>query len=75
MNWVRENHQRLSIGKALKTLDLNFDDIIIVSDVDEFPNLDNIDELNRNLPFSPVIFKQKWLVWNSSLEKIASLDG
>jgi len=70
MNWVRENHQRLSIGKALKTLDLNFDDIIIVSDVDEFPNLDNIDELNRNLPFSPVIFKQKWLVWNSSLEKM-----
>lgn len=70
ITWVREIHQRNSIGNALKELDLNFDDIIIVSDVDEFPNLDDIEFLNSSLPFSPVIFKQKWLVWNTHLEKM-----
>lgn len=70
IDWVRENHQRLCIGRALKELNLSFNDIVIVSDVDEFPNLKNIDELNRDLPFGPVLFKQKWLVWNTSLEKM-----
>jgi len=70
MDWIRENHQKLCIGNALKDLKLEFNDIILVSDVDEFPNLNDIDDFNKNLPFGPIIFKQKWLVWNTSLEKM-----
>jgi len=70
MEFFRERHQRNSIGKGLKQLRLSFEDIVLVSDVDEFPNIVDMEELNSKLPFGPVIFKQKWLVWNTSLEKM-----
>ena len=70
MEFYRESYQRNSIGLGLKQLKLDFEDIVLVSDVDEFPNLIDVDELNHNLPFGPVIFKQKWLVWNIHLEKM-----
>jgi len=69
-NFLREIHQRNSIGKAIKELYLDYEDIIIVSDVDEFPNPNKFKKLNDDLPFGPVIFKQKWFVWNVNLEKM-----
>ena len=70
IEFYRESHQRNSIGLALKELKLNFEDIIIVSDVDEFPNHKIFNKLSDDLPYGPVIFKQKWLVWNTKLEKM-----
>ena len=69
IEFFRETHQRNSIGKGLKSLNISYDDIIIVSDMDEFPNYNRFKNLNINLPYGPVIFKQKWLVWNTQLEK------
>lgn len=69
-NFLREIHQRNSIGIALKEIKPDYEDIIIVSDVDEFPNHKKFKSLNDNLPFGPVIFKQKWFVWNVELEKM-----
>lgn len=69
-NFLREIHQRNSIGVALKAIRPDYEDIIIVSDVDEFPNHKKFKSLNDNLPFGPVIFKQKWFVWNVELEKM-----
>ena len=70
IEFFRERHQRNSMGKGLKSLNISYDDIIIVSDVDEFPNHNIFKNLNNNLPYGPVIFKQKWLVWNTQLEKM-----
>ncbi|MDB4452750.1 hypothetical protein N9145_01070 [bacterium] len=70
IEFYREAHQRNSIGRALKELNITFDDIVIVSDVDEFPNTNIFKNLNDNLPYGPVVFKQKWLVWNIRLEKM-----
>lgn len=69
-NFLREIHQRNSIGTALKEIRPDYEDIIIVSDVDEFPNPNKFKTLNNDLPFGPVIFKQKWFVWNVNLEKM-----
>ena len=70
IEFYREAHQRNSIGQGLKELNIKFDDIVIVSDVDEFPNSKVFSGLNHNLPYGPVVFKQKWLVWNKKLEKM-----
>jgi len=70
IEFYREIHQRNSIGNGLKQLKLDFQDIVLVSDVDEFPNSNLFNSLNHFLPFGPAVFKQKWLVWNASLEKM-----
>lgn len=42
---VLESHQRDCIARALKTLDLKSDDIIMISDVDELPRREYVKEL------------------------------
>ena len=51
----RDNYQREQLGNNLKNLDDN--DIIIISDLDEIPNLENINFYN--LGNKILIFKQK----------------
>lgn len=64
INWVREHHQRRSVGKGLARLNLNFDDVIILSDLDEIPDL-NIAEKNiKFLDMGPIVFEQDWYIWN-----------
>ncbi len=64
INWVREHHQRRSVGKGLSRLNLNFDDVIILSDLDEIPDL-NIAEKNiKFLDMGPIVFEQDWYIWN-----------
>ena len=53
-NWERENFQRNYIFEGLK--DIDSDDYVIISDVDEIPNLENINNL-KNHKFT--VFKQK----------------
>ena len=44
-NWQRENYQRNFISNGLH--DVQEDDYIIISDVDEIPNLENIDSIKK----------------------------
>lgn len=46
--WENENHQRNSIDKGIKLLDLKNEDIIIISDVDEIPDPETIKTFKNN---------------------------
>ena len=65
----RENHQRNFISKGIK--DALPDDIIIVSDVDEIPNLE-INNLNK-LENKIILFNQKFFYYKFNL-KLKSFD-
>ena len=58
-----ENHQRQMLVKGLK--DLNSEDIILISDIDEIPNLENndINKINNEI----IIFKQKMFYYKFNL--------
>lgn len=71
-DWAREFHQRNAISRGFKELNLSFEDIIIVSDVDEIPNLNKLDEIKSKLPYNPLVLEQKWFVWNVDYEKQSS---
>ena len=68
MNWVREHHQRRAISRGIEKLNLDYEDIIFVSDVDEIPDLDKIDDIINLLPYGPVVCQQRWFIWNVELE-------
>ena len=53
-----EQHQRNSIMKGLEDADDN--DIIILSDVDEIPNLNKLSEFNKN---NYAVFSQKMFMY------------
>ena len=59
----RDNYQREQLGNNLKNLDDN--DIIIISDLDEIPNLENINF--HNLGNKILIFKQKMFYYKLNL--------
>ena len=44
MNWVREHHQRRAISRGIDKLNLQPEDIIMISDVDEIPDMSKINE-------------------------------
>ena len=69
MNWVREHHQRRAISRGLDKLDLDYEDVIFVSDVDEVPDIDKIDDVIQLLPFGPVVCVQRWFIWNTKWVK------
>jgi beta-1,4-mannosyl-glycoprotein beta-1,4-N-acetylglucosaminyltransferase len=46
--WINENHQRRCIDRGIKKLDLNDEDIIIISDCDEIPDINNFFKLLPN---------------------------
>ena len=64
INWVREHHQRRSVIKGLTRLNLNFDDVIILSDLDEIPDMDIAERNIKFLDTGPIVFEQDWYIWN-----------
>lgn len=68
MNWVREHHQRRAISRGVEKLNLDYEDIIFVSDVDEIPDMDKIDDVIKLLPYGPVVCQQRWFIWNPEWE-------
>ncbi len=60
----RENFQRNAISKGLNEADLN--DLILISDVDEIPNLSNldIDKINNEI----ILFKQNFYYYKFNLK-------
>ena len=65
-NWSRETHQRNSIMKGLNKLQLEDDDYILISDVDEIPDKNRIKELrtNTSLYQTPVRLFQHFYYYN-----------
>jgi beta-1,4-mannosyl-glycoprotein beta-1,4-N-acetylglucosaminyltransferase len=49
----------------LKSSDLYFEDLIMISDVDEIPDLTKILEITNKISFSPVILRQKNFIWST----------
>lgn len=69
IHWVREHHQRRAIPRGFKHLTLDYEDIILCSDLDEIPDLTKLDEIRDRLYMGPVIMDQRWFIWNTSWEK------
>ena len=65
----REELQRSKILDGLSEIKLEYEDIILVSDIDEIPNPESFSKLPKLLSMSPVIFKQDWLVWNGTMKR------
>jgi|TARA_B110000914_G_C15445724_1_gene438338 beta-1,4-mannosyl-glycoprotein beta-1,4-N-acetylglucosaminyltransferase len=68
--WVRENFQRNCISRGL--LNSSPEDIIIISDVDEIPNLENIKKLLENKRYAA--FKQKGFYYKLNMQNITLPD-
>ena len=60
---ARDYFQRENLQKGLKNLDA--DDLIIVSDLDEIPNLENLDQ--NNIGNNIIIFQQKMFYYKFNL--------
>jgi beta-1,4-mannosyl-glycoprotein beta-1,4-N-acetylglucosaminyltransferase len=45
--WINENYQRICIKNGIQFLDLNNDDIIIISDLDEIPKPDRLMDIRK----------------------------
>tara|TARA_B100000242_G_scaffold288441_1_gene256681 strand:- start:380 stop:1177 length:798 start_codon:yes stop_codon:yes gene_type:complete len=63
-NWKRENFHRNYIMKALSNI--NKDDYVIISDVDELPNLENLNDILNNKK-KYTAFKQKMIYYKFNL--------
>jgi len=57
------------LSKILETLPLSFDDIIIVSNENEFPVIDNLTILQEFLSFDPVVFSMTNFLWSTDYIK------
>ena len=58
------NKSLVDLEIKLKSLNLNFEDIIMLSHVDEIPDLSKLDTIKESLISSTVRMKQKEFIWN-----------
>ena len=65
INWFRENFQRNEILKGLYSLDLNDDDFILISDLDEIPHPKMLGGFLNQIPNGEYGYQlQKWCIWD-----------
>lgn len=57
------------------SLDLTFDDIILISDVDEIPDLSKLKIIVDYIKFGPTVFRQKNFVWSTKYIDISPNMG
>jgi beta-1,4-mannosyl-glycoprotein beta-1,4-N-acetylglucosaminyltransferase len=50
----------------LRSSDLYFEDLIMISDVDEIPDLTKLPEINDKIIFSSVLLRQKNFIWSTN---------
>ena len=53
------------LREKILSLDLQFDDLILVSDVDEIPDLSNPETLSHYIKFDSIILRQTNFIWSS----------
>jgi len=66
-SWDRENYQRNFIIKGIK--ELKEEDYIMISDVDEIPNMERIKNLNK---FKFTVFQQRLFYYKFNLQNITT---
>jgi hypothetical protein len=54
---------------------LSFEDLILISDVDEIPNLSESKTFKQHLKFGPIVLKQKNFIWSTKYIDIISNLG
>jgi hypothetical protein len=54
-----------SLKEKILSLDLQFEDLVLVSDVDEIPDLSNTETLFHHIKFDSLIFRQTNFVWST----------
>lgn len=64
--WAREKHQRNCISRGLDVLDLNGDDIVVITDCDEIPDPNSLKESLGHVILQPVILRQDLYYFNLS---------
>jgi beta-1,4-mannosyl-glycoprotein beta-1,4-N-acetylglucosaminyltransferase len=65
VHWFRENFQRNEILKSLHRLNLDPEDIILISDLDEIPDPQKLDTFLNSIPDDDYGFQlQKWCIWD-----------
>lgn len=65
IHWFRENFQRNEILRGLYNLDLDLDDFILISDVDEIPDPQKLDSFLSQIPEDDCGYQsQKWCIWD-----------
>jgi hypothetical protein len=72
INNFRDNlevKQLYNLKLKLNSLELSFDDIIMVSNIDEFPVVPPTDVLHTYLSFEPIFFSQKDFIWSKDFCK------
>jgi beta-1,4-mannosyl-glycoprotein beta-1,4-N-acetylglucosaminyltransferase len=67
--WGREKHQRNEILSVLETMNLDDEDIIIISDVDEIPDIRAVREL-RKKSFEILSFEMDFYYYNLTCKNI-----
>jgi len=74
----QKNSDKINISKLsqiydlnlfLDSLNLNFEDVILVSKIDEIPVLPPMEVLQSFLSFEPIVFSQKNFLWNKEYVK------
>jgi beta-1,4-mannosyl-glycoprotein beta-1,4-N-acetylglucosaminyltransferase len=60
------NFYHKNLSEKIKSLDLQFEDIIFYSDVDEIPDLSKLNEIINLLTTNPVVLIQENFFWNKS---------
>jgi hypothetical protein len=53
------------LRKTLLSFDLYMEDIIMISDIDEIPDLSKLSEIIDKITFSPVILRHKNFIWST----------
>jgi hypothetical protein len=60
---------------SLDSFDLSFDDVIMLSNIDEIPVVPPIDILKNHLSFGPLLFSQKDFIWSKDFCKLENHLG
>ena len=64
--WLREAHQRNGIGIGLERCNLSNDDLIIIADIDEIPDVNLLSELKQNPIKQVCALEQDFYYYNIS---------
>jgi beta-1,4-mannosyl-glycoprotein beta-1,4-N-acetylglucosaminyltransferase len=66
--WGREHHQRRSLAVGLREAGAACGDVVIISDVDEMPNPEVLEDLRCTPPSEPVALSMRWFNYCMNLE-------
>lgn len=65
IHWFRENYQRNEILKGLYSQQMYDNDVVLISDVDEIPHPEMLEDFINSIPPGEYGFQlQKWCIWS-----------